>query len=156
MARLNPNKLHVHYLKETERGQMDLPRRYTLTHSDRTGDLFLTIGNQYDLEKISRLYTRLMRDEVLAEFVKNEDNLEFRIYCHVSGGFVVGTAGWRYSIFKSELSLVLEAIRHGDRNLFELNPKLDRIPVFIHFRSNKKQYNRVEHWGVLSDFAIPL
>jgi hypothetical protein len=52
-----------------------------------------------------------MRDEVLAELVKNEDHLEYRVYCYVSGGFVVGTAKWRYNIFQSEMQLVLEAIR---------------------------------------------
>ena len=132
---------------------MTIPRRYTLTHSDRTGELFLSIGSQYDMKKISKLYTRLMRDEVLAEFVNNEDSLELRVHCHVSGGFVVGSAGWRYNIFRSELPLVLETIRYGDRILFEKNPEIDHIPVCIHFHSGKKKYNIVENWGTLADFA---
>jgi hypothetical protein len=52
-----------------------------------------------------------MRDEVLAELSHGIDNFAFRVYCHVSGGFIVGSAGWRYNIFRSELPLVLEAIR---------------------------------------------
>jgi hypothetical protein len=153
MEQLNPDKLHVSYLNGSSLDNFILPRRYTLTHSDRTGGLFLSIGSQYDIKKISKLYTRLMRDEVLAEFVKNGDSLEFRVYCHVSGGFIIGTASWRNNILQSELPLVLEAIRYGDRALFKQNPELDRAPVYIYFRSTKKRYNRVEQWGLLSDFA---
>jgi hypothetical protein len=153
VGRLEPEKLFVKYLAGADRENFLLPRRYTLTHSDRTGNLFLSIGDQYDTKEISKLYTRLMRDEVLAEFVKIENKLEFRVYCHVSGGFVVGTAGWRYNIFRSELPLALEAIRYGDRGLFEKNPELDHVPVNIYFRSRNKKYNIVESWGSLADYA---
>jgi hypothetical protein len=153
MKRLDTEKLHVTYLSGATPEQLILPRRYTLTHSDRTGELFLSIGSQYDTQMISKLYTKLMRDEVLAELVNNEGNSEFRTHCHVSGGFIVGTARWRYNIFRSELPLALEAIRYGDRTLFEKNPELDHIPVFIYFHSGKKLYNIVEQWGTLADFA---
>jgi hypothetical protein len=153
MQRLDNKKLHLTYLTGITPEQLILPRRYTLTHSDITGKLYLSIGREYDRKQISKLYTRLMRDEVLAELVNNEGNLEFRVHCHVSGGFIVGSAGWRYNIFRSELPLVLEAVRYGDRILFEKNPELDHIPVYIHFHSGKKLYNIVEQWGTLADFA---
>jgi len=152
MERLNPKKLHVTYLTGTTPENLNLPRRYTLTHSDITGELFLSIGNQYDTKQISKLYTRLMRDEVLAEFASEEDSLVFRAYCHVSGGFVFGTAKWRYNIFHSELPLVLEAIRYGDRALFEENPKLDNAPIFIHFKSTNSRFDKVENWGTMADY----
>jgi hypothetical protein len=152
MERLNPDKLHVTYLTGTSPESLTLPRRYTLTHSDMTGQLFLTIGNQYDTKQISGLYTRLMRDEVLAEFAKKEDGLVFKVYCHVSGGFVIGTAKWRYNIFHSELPLALEAIRYGDRALFEQNPELDNAPVHIHFESTASRFDKVENWGTMADY----
>lgn len=152
MKRLNPQKLHVAYLGDAAPEDLVLPRRYTLTHSDRTGELFLTISNAYDKKQISSLYTRLMRDEVLAEFIKEEDGLVFRVYCHVSGGFVFGTAKWRHGIFCHELPLVLEAIRFGDRNLFEKIPNLDNTPVLIHFQSTANRFNRVENWGTMADY----
>lgn len=42
--RLRPKKLHVKHVVRI--GPIDpiSPRRYTLTHSDITGELFLTIG----------------------------------------------------------------------------------------------------------------
>ncbi|MGB2799506.1 MAG: staygreen family protein [Dehalococcoidia bacterium] len=152
MKRLNPDKLHVTYLTGTSPESLTLPRRYTLTHSDITGQLFLSIDNKYDKKQISGLYTRLMRDEVLAEFAKEEDGLVFKVYCHVSGGFVFGTAKWRYNIFYSELPLVLEAFRYGDRILFEQNPKLDNAPVLIYFKSTDRRFDKVENWGTMTDY----
>jgi hypothetical protein len=152
MQRLNPEKLHVTYLIGVKLEQLIVPRRYTLTHSDMTGDLFLSIGSEYESKQISKLYTRLMRDEVLAEINDNGDGLVFRVYCHVSGGFVFGTARFRYNIFKSELPLVLEAIRYGDRILFKHNPELDNAPVFIHFKSNDRRFNKVENWGTMLEY----
>jgi hypothetical protein len=152
MERLNPEILHVMYLTGTTPENLVLPRLYTLTHSDRTGELFLTIGGQYDKQQISKLYTRLMRDEVLAELADDGGRLVFKVYCHVSGGFIIGTAKWRYNIFHSELPLVLEAIRYSDRTLFEKNPQLDNTPVLICFQSTDSRFNRVENWGVMADY----
>jgi hypothetical protein len=153
MQRLNTKKLHLTYLAGTPPDELIVPRRYTLTHSDITGNLFLSIGSEYDTKQTSKLYTRLMRDEVLAELVNNEGSFELRVHCHISGGLIVGSAGWRYNIFRSELPLVLEAIRYGDKALFEKNPEFDHIPVQIHFHSNKKLYNIIEQWGTMADYA---
>jgi hypothetical protein len=152
MERLNPEKLHVTYLSGTTPENLILPRLYTLTHSDRTGELFLSIGSQYDKKQISKLYTRLMRDEVLAELADDRDRQVFKVHCHVSGGLIIGTAKWRYNIFHTELPLVLEAIRYGDRTLFEQNPRLDNMPVFIHLQSTDNRFNKVENWGVMADY----
>lgn len=154
MRRLNPAKLHITYLADIDATSSALPRRYTLTHSDISGELFLSIGTQYDIQKISGLYTRLMRDEVLAELVSIERNPAFKVYCHVSGGFVLGSAKWRYNIFKSELPLVLEAFRFGDRTLFEQNSELDKAPVQICFDSTDRSFNRVENWGIMGDHKL--
>ena len=152
MKRLNPEKLYVTYLSGTSLENLVLPRRYTLTHSDRTGKLYLSIGPQYDTRQTSSLYTRLMRDEVLAEFASCEEGLVFRVYFHVSGGLTFGPAKWRYAIFQSELRLVLESIRYGDRALFEQNPHLDSTPVLIQFNSRNKQFNKVENWHTISEY----
>jgi len=151
MSRLNPQKLRVTYLPGVEPETPIAPRRYTLTHSDLTGDLHLTIGPDYNLNQISGWYTRLMRDEVLAEWKDNQDRPSLHVYCHVSGGLVFGRAGWRDAIFRSEMPLVLEAIRYGDRALFAANPKLDDAPVFVHFQASQPRYNKTEAWGTLAD-----
>jgi hypothetical protein len=156
MSRLKPEKLHVRFAPvATPEGPVN-PRRYTLTHSDATGDLFLTIGPDYDQKQISGWYTRLLRDEVLAEWCEEEDGPALHVYCHVSGGLVVGSARWRDAIFRRELPLVLEAFRFGDRHLFETQPELDQAPIWVHFHATQPRYNRVESWGVSADYTTPL
>jgi hypothetical protein len=72
MSRLKPEKLEVIIKGDLTETDPIIPRRYTLTHSDATGKLTLTIGLEYDLKQISGWYTRLMRDEVLAEWIKRD------------------------------------------------------------------------------------
>jgi hypothetical protein len=154
MSRLNPAKLHVRWRRGVTPAGPRSPRRYTLTHSDATGDLFLTIGADYDRVQISGLYTRLMRDEVLAEWAADGDEPELRVHCHVSGGFALGSAEMRDAIFRRELPLVLEAFRYGDSALFIAHPEMDCAPVTVHFRSHVERFNRMEKWGTLADHRV--
>lgn len=128
-------------------------RCYTLTHSDFSGDLFLSVGLDYDKKAISGLYTRLMRDEVLAKWLKEEGNFSLHVYCHVSGGIILGTAGWRYSIFKRELPLVLRSICNGDKDFFAEHKNLNDSVIFVHFKSKNKKYDKVENWGTPIDYV---
>jgi hypothetical protein len=153
MGHLNPAKLHVTFAPGTTSEHLVLPRRYTLTHSDMTGELFLTVGDRFDKKQISGLYTRLMRDEVLAELSKEQNKLAFKVYCHVSGSLAFGPAGWRNDILHTEMPLVLEAVRYADRLLFEKDPGLDSVPVLVYFQSNKDRYNKVENWGTAGQYA---
>ena len=154
MSRLRPEKLHVRLAEGYASQDPVMPRCYTLTHSDTTGDLFLTIGPAFDQAQISGLYTRLMRDEVLAEWLEGDDGPSLHVYCHVSGGLVFGTASFRDAIFRQELPLVLECLRYGDRRLFEAHPELDDVPVRIHFRSTRRRYRRRERWGTPADYQL--
>jgi hypothetical protein len=152
MGRLNPEKLHVDYLAGVTAAGPTMPRRYTLTHSDRTGDLFLSIGSDYNHKQISGWYTRLMRDEVLAEWLDDQDQVALHVYCHVSGGIIFGRASWRKSIFRREMPLVLEAIRHGDQAFFAVHPELETAPILVHFRLSSHDHSETEEWGTLADF----
>lgn len=136
MRRLSPEKLHVTYLPGIRSEGPVVSRRYTITHSDITGDIFLTIGTNYNLKQISGWYTRFMRDEVLAEWKAIQNKLLLHVYCHVSRGLVFGRPGWLYAIFRGELPLILETIQYGDRILFTSNPELDNAQVMIHFKAS--------------------
>ncbi|MFX1287375.1 MAG: staygreen family protein [Promethearchaeota archaeon] len=151
MADLNPEKLHLKFKDSVGKVKLELPRKYTLTHSDSTGELFLTIGAEYDYEQISSLYTRFMRDEVLAEWKKSNNYYELHVYLHVSGGFTFGWAALRDRIFCNHLPLVLEAIKYGDKNFIEEMPKLENSQIFVHFYSKKERYNRIENYGQIKD-----
>jgi hypothetical protein len=98
------------------------------------------------------LYTRLMRDEVLAEWQNESPGPALHIYCQISAG--LGSCRFRDSIFRRELPLVLEVIRHGDRRLFESRPDLDEVPIWIHFISKNPQYDCVEQWGMPKNYRL--
>lgn len=153
MGRLRPDRLHVTFIQDADSQGPVVPRRYTLTHSDLTGDLFLTIGLEYNEKQFSGLYTRLMRDEVLAEWQEQDDTPALHVHCHVSGGaLTLGPAAMRLKIFERELPLVLEALRFGDRGLFEAHPELDHKSIIVHFHARQLRYDRVESWGVPADY----
>lgn len=95
-----------------------------------------------------------MRDEVLAELKEDSGSFSLIVYCHVSGGLVFGRAKWRYNIFRTKLPLALEAIRYGDRILFDSNPKFDLTPIIVNFKSAIERYNKTENWGHIGDYKI--
>jgi hypothetical protein len=152
MGRLRPEKLHVRLSAGVEAERPLTPRCYTLTHSDTTGELFLTIGQEYDDKQTSGWYTRLMRDEVLAEWRQGQDGPGLHVHCHVSGGLVFGSAGLRDAIFRRELPLVLEAFRYGDRDLYAAHPELDSARIRVHFHARQQRYRSVERWGTPADY----
>jgi hypothetical protein len=153
MSHLNPHKLHVEFkVGVTDDGPL-LPRAYTLTHSDSTGDLFLTIAQEYNIPQISGWYTRLMRDEVFAQW-DNVENLPcLHVHCHVSGGLVFGPAGWRESIFRQHMPMVLESFRYGDRKLFAVHPQLDDATIWVYFHRARSRQDKMEDWGQPKDYC---
>jgi len=153
LSSLDPKKLHVR-IDCVMHDVFALPRRYTLTHSDKTGDLYLTIGSNFDYEQISGWYTRLMRDEVLAEWKREEDHFYLHVYCHVCGGFVFGNASFREWVFRREMPRVLEAIRYGEGELFAENPRLDQAEILVHFRKPRSEDCKIEQMGRFSNYDI--
>ena len=151
MPAFNPKKLHVHFDDQINTENSIFPRKYTLTHSDTTGDLFLTIGQNYDYKKFSNLYSKLLRDEVLGEW-KNDEQTRLDIYCHCSGGIALGSTKWRYSIFRYHMPMVLEAICYGDKSFLAKNQYLQKALIYVNFHARKKAFDRIEKWGTVQDF----
>ncbi len=146
MSHLKPEKLHVDFDEKIVNQKSALERKYTLTHSDFTGDLFLAIGADYDKSAISGWYTKLMRDEVLGVWVDDEE-LTLHLHLHVSGGLVFGPPKWRESIFKQHLPLVLEAICYGDRAFIKGCESCLNAPIRVHFHAKQAKLDHVEVWG---------
>jgi len=153
MSRLDTAKLHVNKNIDDKTG-LSLLRRYTLTHSDTTGDLFLSIDKDYDNIALSNWYTKFMRDEVLAEWKEKEGDQYLMIYCHISGGICFGWASLRNQIFRRELPLAIEAICNGDINFISKNPTLKESKVIVNFYATKRQYNKTEYWGKVKDYIL--
>lgn len=147
LKRLNPDKLHVEFRTGAVVTKPVIGRRYTLTHSDITADLFLTIGLQFAYNKVN-----FMRDEVLAEWKTNNGFPFLCVYVYIDGKFGKLSSAVRNAIFRRELPLALEAIIYGDRRFFDAHPGLKDAPIWIHFDSRKPKYNRFENWGTPNDY----
>jgi hypothetical protein len=123
------------------------PRRYTLTHSDATGDLFLTIGCEYDDKALGALQVRLERDEVLGEWVSDADGPRLELTMMAQGGVpFFGTGAMRRDIFCHYRTMVLSALRYGDRRFTEAHPDLADAPVVARFRWRDER-DDTESWG---------
>lgn len=149
MSKLNPEKLSVEYREGVTATEPIIPRRYTLTHSDLTAELFLTIGPEYAIDQIT-----IMRDEVLGEWVENQGNYLYYAYLYVDGESDQGLVAVRNFVFRRELDLALEAIRYGDDPFFSEHFALDNSPIIVFFLSSDPRYNKIENWGTFSDYKI--
>lgn len=158
----NPQKLKVVRLVDEEEIFVETnagySRRYTLTHNDLTGCLTLSIGSEYNREQLSGWYTKIVRDEVLAEWnivtCSETSQLvgELHVYCHVSGEEMwPAPAPLRSFIFQREMKLVLDTILYADRDMLSLNPCCQSACVYVHLASNVKPLNQKIAWGRLGD-----
>ncbi|MHC1684005.1 MAG: staygreen family protein [Clostridiaceae bacterium] len=147
MEKLNPEKLSVELRDGITLTQPVIGRKYTLTHSDITAELFLTIGLDYAYDKINE-----MRDEVFAQWGIYNGYPVLYAYVYVDGEPTAKNADIRNKIFRRELPLALEAIIHGDREFFSANPELNNAPIWIHFDSVNPYYNKFEYWGTPGDY----
>jgi hypothetical protein len=149
MSRLNPEKLSVEFRDGVTTTEPVMFRHYTLTHSDITAELFLTIGLSYAYDK-----TNAMRDEVLGEWIKDKEDYLFYVYLYVDGKFGPMVSAIRNYVFRRELPLALEAIRYGDMEFFNAHPELDNSPIIVNFISSNPEFNKTENWGTFSDYDI--
>ncbi|KAB5564440.1 hypothetical protein DKX38_004494 [Salix brachista] len=135
----------------------NLPRTYTLTHSDITAKLTLAISQTINNSQLQGWSNKLYRDEVVAEWKKVKGRMSLHVHCHISGGhFLLDLCcRLRYFIFRKELPVVLKAFFHGDGNLFSSYPELEEALVWVYFHSNIPEFNKVECWGPLKDAAAP-
>ncbi|EPS70060.1 hypothetical protein M569_04703, partial [Genlisea aurea] len=135
----------------------NLPRTYTLTHSDITSKITLAVSQTINNSQLQGWYNRLQRDEVVAEWKKIKGMMSLHVHCHISGGhFLLDLcAKLRYFIFSKELPVVLKAFVYGDRDLLVSYPDLQDALVWVYFHSNIPEFNKVECWGPLCDASAP-
>ena len=112
MSEFNPIKLYVFTNDKINSKNSILPRRHTLTHFDKAGDLFLSIGLNYGYKRFSSLYSKLLRDEILRK--------------------------WRESIFRQHMKIVLKTICYGDRYFLTENQNFLSAPIYVHFHTRQK------------------
>ena len=151
MSKFQPEKLNVSYKDEIRTKTFLLPRKYTLTHSDESGELFLSIGKKYDFDQIN--YN--VRDEVLGSWEK-DDKEYLLITLEVDNGDDISNTIKRDKIFRQEIVLALMAIVYGDNLFFENNKELYEAPVRVKFNSKFSEYETLDDWGMVKDYKYNL
>lgn len=149
MSEFNPDRLTVDFRDGVSATGPLIPRNHTLTHSDFTGELFLTIGTHFAWDMINTD----MRDEVLGEWKKQGNIVYYNVYVLINDEEDLEMATRRDEIFRRELPLALTAIRYGDRHLFECYSHLDYALVVVNFMSTYPHLSKQESWGTFIDFA---
>ncbi|WLV24629.1 staygreen family protein [Aciduricibacillus chroicocephali] len=150
MSKFNSEKLFTEYRDGVTASRPIIPRKYTLTHSDYTGELFLTIGTEIAWEQVNPD----MRDEVIGEWKAKGNCLHYNVFLYIDQGeHDLNTATTRNEIFRRELPLALTAIQYGDRALFDCYSELNHAPIIVYFLSNYPQFARRENWGSFSLYS---
>ena len=132
-------------------------RRYTMTHDDTNGALRLSIGSDFNREQMSGWYQKVMKDEVLAEWLVGavSKKPELHVYCRVSGYHVwPAPPQVRNYIFQRDMNLVLESINHAEREVHNNNytsSLYSRANVYVHMVSDVSSLNQEILWGQLGD-----
>ncbi|NQD67073.1 hypothetical protein HP456_14250 [Bacillus haikouensis] len=153
MSEFHPEKLAVTYLPPASIFNPIDNRKYTLTHSDTNGQLYLSIGSQYDLSKINAQ----MRDEVLGEWRRELGQYTLFGKVYVSGGeFDEKLSKVRFMIFKKEIPLALNAFVNGDNGFYTYYPWLLDAPVYIYFESVFNEFNQVIYFGTPRQYLVKM
>ena len=145
MSNFNPEKLSVKYIPPATSFRPVEGRKYTLTHSDITAELFLSIGYVYDYDAIDQK----MRDEVIAEWQKNPLGQSVLFgNAYVSGGeFGETYSAIRFNIFQREMDTALKGIIYGDRSFYANYPTFLDAPIYIYYDSIFPQFRQLVYYG---------
>ncbi|OZM55800.1 hypothetical protein CIB95_15295 [Lottiidibacillus patelloidae] len=150
MSTFNPQKPSVKIIPPATKVQPLIGRKYTLTHSDTTGQLFSSIGYDYDFAAIDQK----MRDEVLAEWKR-----DVRGFFYLAGKVRVdgkdknkSASKVRFNIFRKEMDTALKGIIYSDQPFFAAYPLLLDAPIYIYFDSIFPEYNQVFYFGTVMKY----
>lgn len=147
MKDLNPRKVFVQYRDIIKPDQPVMSRKYTITHSDTTAELFVFVAENYAEDQITKI-----RDEVRIAWGQNEKGLALLGSVILDDKEVSSNALIRSKIFYNEMPTALQALRQADRFLFEKQPYLDNAPVFIHFISSNPTLDKIYDFGAIGNY----
>lgn len=147
MREINPQKVFSQYRDPMKPYGPLTGRKYTITHSDVTAELFVFIADAYAEDQVTE-----MRDEVRIEWRESINGFYLQGSVVVDGPGVAGNPELRYAIFTKEMPTALQALRLADRFLFEQFPALDDSPVLIRFVSANPAYDKTYDFGVIGEY----
>lgn len=147
MRELNPQKVFVQYRDIMNPYEPIRERKYTITHSDKTGELFVFVSENYAEDQITK-----MRDEVRLFWGYYDKELALIGAVTVDSSDIPGNSSIRNEIFYKEMPTALQALRQADRFLFEKYIYLDKTPVYIRFISSNPEYNKTYNFGTIGAY----
>lgn len=147
MSEFDLGKINIKYKDNIGITAPVLDRKYTITHSDSTGELFITVGLSFDYQKVNPI-----RDEVLLEWIIVHNSPVLYGQVLVDGEGISGNSKLRNDIFLKELPKVLQNIRQKENRLFELYPELGEAFVWIEFKSELPEYHNIYNFGKINDY----
>ncbi|WP_108669262.1 staygreen family protein [Peribacillus acanthi] len=151
MSTFNPEKLNTTFIPPATPYSPVDGRKYTMTHSDTTGELFVSIGCDYDWGKINPH----LRDEVLAEWRPNHGEYSLQAKVYISGGeFDYNNAKVRFLIFERELPLAFSAIFHADETFFHFFPWFLDFPIYVHYQSIYPEFQKTVYAGTPRQYLV--
>ncbi len=152
MNRLNLDQLRLNFLPGLAPVSVTSPRRYTITHTLTSDQIILSVGPEYDRQALDHWWNGLAQLTLVANWHYGSEGWALHLHCHVSGGLALGPASWRDRYFQHILPLAIQAIRAGDRQLFQALPQLDQSPILVQFHARQSRYHRLERWGRIGDY----
>ena len=152
MADFDPQKVTARFILPASPTEPLNGRKYTLTHSDDTGQLFLDIGTDFNYEAINMK----LRDEVIAEW---QNDWQYRLVGKVyvdSGEYTEEEAQKRYNIFLKHLTGALQVMIFFDRLFLSNYSLLLDAPIYILFDSSYPQFRKQYLYGTPRHFLNEL
>lgn len=148
MVDFNPKKLKVRYILPASPTEPLKGRKYTLTRSDDTDQLFLDIGTDFNYEAINEK----LRDEIVTEW---QNDWQYRLMGKVyvdSGNYTIEEAQKRFDCFKKNITTALQGVVFGDRLFLSNYPLLLDAPIYIYFESTYPEFRQFYYFGTLKQY----
>lgn len=146
----DPNKLETTFIPPmTPLGPIE-GRKYTLTHSDTTGILFLDIGPEYNYSAINEE----LRDELIGKYKRYGYNSYILIFYAYVGDSDYFAVSMKYGDFKYRLNSALQAIFYRDKDLLNEHDFLLNTPVYVKFDSDIAIFDNYENYGYVRDYIL--
>jgi len=145
----SPRQVYIEFREPATPLMPLVDRKYTMTHSDETGDLFVTVGTTFAEDKVGEI-----RDEVRLEWTTMKDSPILYGEVLIDGeGISTNSSEVRNNIFKREMPLALQAIYQADKQLFNAQPELKNTPILIRFNSSLPEYNKLYTFGTIGEYS---
>jgi len=143
----SPYMIFAQYRNKIEPYQPVPGRKYTITHSDITGHIYVFISDDYAEDSITD-----MREEVRLEWQKTRHGYVLTGSVRVDLNGYEQASKNRSERFYVEMPKTLQALRYADRFLFRRYPVLDSAPVLIQFISDNPLYHKSYDFGRIGTY----